>query len=44
MRHRTHRHFSRSMIALLGALGSIGLLILIRELPSIRRYARMERM
>lgn len=44
MRHRRHVHLSRSMIALSIALGSIGLLLFIRELPAMRRYARMERM
>ena len=44
MRHRAHVHLSRSMIAVLVALSSIALLVFVRELPAMRRYARMERM
>jgi hypothetical protein len=44
MRRRKHLQLSRGMIGLLVGLGALGLFVLLRELPSMRRYLRMERM
>jgi hypothetical protein len=35
---------SRVLVGLLSAIGAVGLMIFIRELPSLRRYMRIERM
>jgi hypothetical protein len=41
---RKERMLSRGMIGLLGAIGALTAIVFLRELPSLRRYLRIERM
>ncbi len=43
-RRRTERRMSRVFVGLLGAVGMLAVLVFLRELPSLRRYMRIERM
>jgi hypothetical protein len=41
---KRERAMSSMLVGVLAAIGAIGLMIFIRELPSLRRYMRIERM
>jgi hypothetical protein len=41
---RRERGISHATSGLLGALVVLGLIVIMRELPAMRRYLRMERM
>lgn len=43
-RRRAEKHLSRGMITTLAALGALAIYVFVRELPSLRRYIRIERM
>lgn len=43
-RRKAERTMSRMLVGLLAAIGAVGLMIFVRELPSLRRYMRIERM
>jgi hypothetical protein len=44
MKRRSEKHLSRAMLAAFAAIAGAGLFLLYTELPSIRRYVRIERM
>jgi hypothetical protein len=43
-KRKAERGMSRALVGLLAAIGTLGLMVFIRELPSLRRYMRIERM
>jgi hypothetical protein len=43
-KRKAEKQMSRMLVGVLAAIGAIGLMVFIRELPSLRRYIRIERM
>lgn len=41
---KAERNMSRALVGLLAAIGAVGVMIFVRELPSLRRFMRIERM